>query len=104
MDKHNNVHPAVVEGMLLHDYEDGEIGYQGMVLGLRGQKVLVQLYSWRTGQPADVVSFTKAFVEKCRLYADRETWAATGVAEKAASRDWRRWHPPTERPIAGIPA
>ena len=94
-------HNDDLAGQYLHDYDDGEIGYQGQIIAVEGKKVRVQLFSWRTGQPADIASFTKAFIKKCRLYADRETWASTGIAEKGASRDWRRWHPPTERPIAG---
>jgi hypothetical protein len=87
-------------GQYLLDYADGEIGFQGKVLVADGQKFRVQMYSWRDGAPADVVTVTRAFIKKCRLFADRETWASAGVAAKAASADWLRWHR-TEKPIAG---
>jgi hypothetical protein len=91
-------------GNYVHSYEAGEIGYQGKVLDVTGGKVRIQLFSWRTGWPADVVPFTKAFVAKhCKLYtpAEFEDWRITGESEMAASQYWRRWHRPAEKPQAG---
>lgn len=102
---HNDLAPA--EGLYFHTYEkedDDVIGYQGRILGVKGARVRVQLFSWRTGQPADVATFSRSFFAKrCRLYSDRETWRTTGEAEKAATPYWRRWNR-TRKPIAGIPA
>jgi hypothetical protein len=60
-------------GLCLHTRnESGDgIKYQGEVIGVDGNVLFVQLYSWVMGEPTIVKAMTKDFVysDKCILYA-----------------------------------
>jgi hypothetical protein len=63
-------------GMYLHTFVDGHIQYQAKIIGVDGELVFAQMFSWMFGEKTDVRSFSKSFVlsESCRLYADAATW------------------------------
>lgn len=96
---------ALSPGLFFHTYapeDDGVLGYQGQVLSMQGAYVRAQLFSWKSGQPADVAIFTRHFLKKhCKVYADRAIWRAAGEREMAETAYWRRWNR-TRKPVAGI--
>jgi hypothetical protein len=53
---------------------DGEINYQGQILGIDGDLVLAQLYEWIVGAPSCVKPLAKAvfYSDACRLYSTNE--------------------------------
>jgi len=63
-------------GMFLHTFKDGEIIKQGQVVGLDGDMVLVQLFSWFAGDPTNVEGMPRAFIysKDCVLYATQGDW------------------------------
>ena len=65
-------HPLV--GMCMHTLKDGEVCWQGHILGVDGDVVLVQLYSWMDGGPTSVEVMNKSeiYSERCRLYSTHE--------------------------------
>ena len=78
-------HPLV--GMYFHTLaDDGSINFQAHVLGLDGDVVLAQMFSWLTGDPTNVQTFEKAYLysDRCKLYATQEAWNL--AAEKASRR------------------
>ena len=74
-------------GMFLHTIEDdGAIHYQGQIIAVDNEVVLVQLFSWLSGDPTNVEPVPKSIIysKKCRLYGTNELMLI--AAEKA----WRR--------------
>jgi hypothetical protein len=67
-------------GLFLHIYKDGKIELQGQIIGVEGDKVLVQMFEWWAGEPTNVRAFdrTQIYSEDCRLYADMEVWKSVG--------------------------
>lgn len=65
-------HPLV--GMWFHTYKDGKINYQGHIVGVDGDVVLGQLFSWIMGEPTEVRIFERTFMysDQCKLYADND--------------------------------
>ena len=64
-------------GMFLHTLEpNGRIGWQGRILAVEGEQVLVQLYSWLDGAPTKVAPLARADVlsDRCLLYATATQW------------------------------
>ena len=60
-------------GFYLHTFKDGEIHYQGTVVGLDGDIALVQLFSFLTGYPTNVIPIPKKTIyDECKLYASSE--------------------------------
>lgn len=62
-------------GMFLHAFDDDEtIRYQGQIIGLDGDSLLVQLFSWFDGCPTIVKPMERPFIysDKVKLYADQE--------------------------------
>lgn len=78
-------------GIFLHTLdENGEINWQGQIIGMDGDMALVQLFSWWSGKPTNVVSIAKSVLyseNQCRLYATRDLWGA--AAEKMTIGDRR---------------
>jgi len=59
-------------GLFLHTFEeDGSVNYQGRIIGVEGDSMLVQLFSWIDGRPTNVVPMERSFIysPSCRLYA-----------------------------------
>jgi hypothetical protein len=58
-------------GMFLHMLKDGEINFQGHILAVDGNIAMVQLFSFMTGYPTQVVAIKKSriYSDECRLYA-----------------------------------
>lgn len=68
-------HPLV--GMFLHTLnQDGEIQYQGHILAVDGETVLVQIFEWLMGEATEIRPFEKSVIysTECVLYPDSETW------------------------------
>jgi hypothetical protein len=63
-------------GLCLHTRNEAGDGvtYQGEVIGIDGEILFVQLFSWVMGEPTIVKAMTKGFVysDKCILYATNE--------------------------------
>jgi 5-methylcytosine-specific restriction protein A len=70
-------------GIFLHTFKDGRIEWQGRIIGVDGDICLVQLFGWFHGDPTNVVPIKKAeiYSERCRLYADEETWRTAATSE-----------------------
>lgn len=67
--------PTGLVGLFLHTWsEDGVLEYQGHIVGLDGDVVLVELFSWLDGCPTVVKPFAKEYVLSARvtLYVDAE--------------------------------
>jgi hypothetical protein len=79
--------PAGLVGMFLHTFNERGLHYQGQIIGTDGDLVLVQLFSWMTGDATTVEPMTKEFLysEKCKLYAHHDRWT-----EAAESVNYRR--------------
>jgi len=76
--------------MYLHTMKDGEINWQGHITAVEGETVFVQLFSWMSGDPTNIVTMTKEYVlgPDVRLYSIRETWIERG--NKSFERGDRR--------------
>lgn len=72
-----------LDGMYLHTFGEKGIKYQGQVLSTDGEFVLVQLFSWLSGNPTIVEKLPRELVysDACKLYADHETWVENGDLE-----------------------
>lgn len=57
-------------GLYVHVLEDSKIQYQGAIVGRDGDAVLVQLFSWLTGDPGLVQVFPIHVIlsDRCHLY------------------------------------
>lgn len=90
-DKANHKPPTIpakrfngLDGMFLHTYDqDGKIKYQGQALSTDGDFVLVQLFSWLSGDPTNVEKIPRDFIysDACKLYAEHEVWLERGDIE-----------------------
>lgn len=76
-------------GMWLHTLKEGKINYQGHVVAVDGNHVLVQLFSWLTGGATNVIALDKEeiYSERVILYASQEMWLH--AAEQQNHRDER---------------
>ncbi len=57
--------------MFLHTFDSGGIYWQGRVVAMDGDMVLVELFSWLTAEPTEVVAIPKETIytpSKCTLY------------------------------------
>lgn len=72
--------PQGLVGLFLHFYKGVKIELQGRIIGMEGDKVLVQMFEWLGGEPTNVRAFdkTQIYSDDCKLYADIETWKAIG--------------------------
>lgn len=77
-------------GMYILTFKEGDVHYQGQIVGEDQGQLLVQLFSWFMGEPTIVLRYTREFVfsEECRLYADHEIWI--DAAEKFNAEAERR--------------
>ena len=77
-------------GKYLHTLdENGEIDWQGRIIGMDGDMARVQLFSWWFGEPTNVVLIPESVLyseDQCRLYATRSSWDAA-----ACEMDSRRF-------------
>jgi hypothetical protein len=79
-------HPLV--GVFFHTLtDDGAINYQARVLGVDGDVVIAQMFSWLTGDPTNFQTFDKAFMysDRCKLYATQEAWNHAAEMESRRS-------------------
>jgi hypothetical protein len=87
-----NQHPLV--GMCLHTFNArGEIRYQGHIIGIDGDVVLVQLYSFLDGSPTRVEKMSKSDVysSSCQLYATHDDMnAAYDEDSRKRAREFER--------------
>lgn len=63
-DMNTGKHPLV--GLWFHTLKDGGLDYQGQVIGIDGNHVFCQLYSWADGSPTNI-----KIIEKFTFYSDR---------------------------------
>lgn len=73
----NGASMDVLVGMFLHTFhEDGQMNYQGHIIAVDGEKVLVQLFEWGFGEPTNIEAMPKSFIysNNCKLYATQEDW------------------------------
>jgi hypothetical protein len=62
-----NDHPLI--GMFFHSFKDnGAYYFQGQIIGVDGDVVLAQLFSWWDGGPTQVEKIAKSYI-----YSDRVT-------------------------------
>lgn len=84
--------------------ESGEIQYQGYIVGVDGDVVLGQLFSWLHGGPTIVQKFNKDEMYSSRtvLYSSQEAWnsAADEQTMKRNSTSARRAEPAGRRSTA----
>lgn len=76
-------------GIYINTFENKKIKYMGQIIGIDGDMCLIQLYSWLSGCPTNVVGLPKADIynqEKCRMYIDLET------ADRDAEKESRRFY------------
>ncbi len=61
-------------GMWFHTFKDGDVHWQGQVLSVDGDVVLVQLYEWFFGMPGQIKPILKSFMysDECQLYPTHE--------------------------------
>lgn len=77
-------------GMYLHTFKDGELNWQGHIIGTDGADVIVQLYSWESCGPTSAVLIPRADLydqAKVILYAELEDWHRG--AQKIQEREHR---------------
>lgn len=78
-----------IVGYFLHTFhENGDINWQGRILGREGDSYIVQLYSWMSGFETNCVLIHRDVVAdhtKCRLYAGNEEWVFYGEQENKKS-------------------
>lgn len=67
---------------------------QGQVVGADGDTVLVQLFSWLSGNPTNIVGVPKTdlYSDRYRLYATEALWhkAAEQLWQDASEKQWQR--------------
>jgi hypothetical protein len=63
-------------GLFLHTRNETKEGikYQGTVIGMDGDILFIQLFSWIMGEPTIVKTMSKSYIysENCILYATQE--------------------------------
>ena len=61
-------------GMFLHTFKDGQIEFQGCIIAIDGDMVLVQCFEWFWGQSSNVEAIPRSdiYSPRCRLYANFE--------------------------------
>jgi hypothetical protein len=75
---------SLLVGMFLHTLKEGKISFQGHVIKADKETAMVQLFSWMSGDPTNVVPMRVADLhdpDQCKLYATKEAWLA--AAENA---------------------
>jgi hypothetical protein len=65
-------HPLV--GMFVHTFKDGKLHYQGKVLKVGGDVVVLQLYGWLNGDPTNCQAFNLEETKGWRLYSSARDW------------------------------
>lgn len=65
-------------GLFLHIYKNGRINWQGQIIRLDGDKVLVQMFEWLMGEPSNVQAYDRDYIysDNCKLYVDIDVWKA----------------------------
>lgn len=76
-----------ITGWFVHTLKDGTIDWQGEIVAVEDDVVLLQLYSWLDGSPTKIVPFSKVeLFTRCVLYRTEEQWkyAAENTKQRAA--------------------
>lgn len=67
-----------IVGKFIHTVrEDGFLSYQGQIIDIDGETVIVQWFSYLSGDPTDIETLDKDFLydrSKCRIYATESAW------------------------------
>jgi hypothetical protein len=58
--------------------EDGEIDKQGVVLERGNGRVVVELFSWITGEPTSEETFTELETARWKFYRTEKQWQDAG--------------------------
>lgn len=62
-------------GKFIHTYKDGEIQFQGTILGISEDgEFEVQLFSFIDGSPTDVKFFPSSAIENWEFYDSEKEW------------------------------
>lgn len=87
-------------GMFVHTFEDdGTLRWQGHIKNCDGQMCLVQLFSWMTGGPTNVVAMRvdEMYSDKVKLYPDQDSWIeAHLIYEKRKRVEYERNRKPLQ--------
>ena len=82
-----------IVGYFLHTFhENGDINWQGRILGREGDSYIVQLLWWMFGHETNCVLIHRDVVadhKKCRLYEGHEEWVHYGEQESKRSSERR---------------
>jgi hypothetical protein len=65
----------IIEGKFFYTVRDGELEYQGQIIGMVGPThVLVQYYEWIFGTPSNQATVAVSDTVTWRLFEDPEDW------------------------------
>jgi hypothetical protein len=77
-------------GLFLLTFKNNGVDLQGYILDVDGDVCFVQLYSWLTGCPTEILPMKKPLIysAECKLYPTRESWIdAAGAYNRQKNPD-----------------